>query len=114
MAKFNGPKNQFKLNKAYASVGDLTFGLATSTFDDPVSQPSTVETQGPNSEIGDTRLLVRYMHDVSKNFTVAFSIEDPDYDVPTSSYFKPKTSSLPDALLSYNIRKASSMCACQA
>lgn len=83
-AKFKGGgsgSNEFKLNKAYATVGDWTLGYASSTFSDPASQPNTVETAGPNSEVSDTRVLVRYMHQFKQRWTVAASIEAPDDEV---------------------------------
>lgn len=105
--KFNGPNNTFKLDKAYATMGDWLFGLAPSTFSDPIAQPSTVETDGPNSEIGDSRMLFRYTHQINNKLTVAASIENADTSVPTSSDFKPHTAVIPDvaAFLQYAYAK---------
>lgn len=79
-AKFagGGDSHYFKLKKAYATAGDWTLGYANSTFTDPASQPSTVETSGPNSEVSDTRILVRYMHTFRHGITLAVSAETPD------------------------------------
>lgn len=95
-AKFCGPENTFKLDRAYATVGNWTFGYAKSTFDDPTAQPSTVEIEGPNSEIDDTRVLARWMHPLSKNFSMAVSVENPTEKVPTTTTTTPITSSVPD------------------
>lgn len=49
-AKFTGNGMNgygFKLNKAYASVGDWTLGYASTTFADPAACPNTVDPQGP-------------------------------------------------------------------
>lgn len=94
--KFNGANNTFKLDKAYATIGDWLFGLAPTTFSDPIAQPATVETDGPNSEVDDKRVLLRYMHKLSQKFTIAASIENADNDVPTSASYRPHTSTIPD------------------
>lgn len=90
-AKFkevNG-SNVFKLDKAYATVGDWTLGYATSTFSDPSSQPYTIETQGPNSEIDNTRMLVRYMHEFKKKWTMAVAVEAPnDQIAPATAQYE--------------------------
>lgn len=75
---FSGPKNTFKMKKAYVTTRDITFGLAKSTFTDPGSQPSTVETEGPNSAVNDTRFLLRYMHEFKHGMSIAVSGEYPD------------------------------------
>lgn len=57
-ANFNGyGSRDFKLKKAYATVGDWTLGYTNSTFSDPAAQPPTVDGQGPNSETSDTNVL---------------------------------------------------------
>lgn len=89
-AKFNGgPSGRaFKLSKAYATIGDWTVGYANSTFEDPAAQPFTVDMQGPNSEVCDTDVLVRWMHKFGKNFVLATSLEMPNADDanPTDLY----------------------------
>lgn len=84
-AKFAGPGNTFKLAKAYVTASNLTLGLTKSTFVDPASQPNTVETEGPNSEVDDSRVLVRYMHQAKSGFAFAISAETPDYVYDTMS-----------------------------
>lgn len=84
-AKFSGSGNAFVLKKAYAIVGDFTGGLATSTFCDPAAQPSTVETEGPNSEISYSRWLLRYMHTFKGNVTMAVSAEAPNFNIPSAT-----------------------------
>lgn len=96
-ANFNGGNgNYFQLKKAYAIVGDWTLGYANTTFSDPASQPATVETQGPNSEIGDTRILLRYMHSFTPDFTIAASAEMPDDQIAESQYFEPGSEFAPN------------------
>lgn len=105
-AKFLGGNGShfFKLNKAYATVGDWTLGYATSTFSDPASQPNTVETDGPNSEIGDTRVLVRYMHNLKGKWMVAASLETPNDQVaPATAQYEAGSAYMPNfaAFLQY-------------
>lgn len=83
-ANFNGYQSRdFRLKKAYATVGDLTIGYTNSTFSDPAAQPPTVDGQGPNSKTSDTNVLVRWMHTFRKNYVVAASVETPDGSIPT-------------------------------
>ena len=69
--------NGFKLNKAYATLNDWTFGLASTTFSDPAALPPTVDSQGPNNKVDASAVLVRYMHTWKDHWTIAGSIENP-------------------------------------
>lgn len=85
-AKFSGDGMNgygFKLDKAYASIGDWTLGYANTTFSDPAACPNTVDPQGPNAEISETTMLLRYMHTFKGNrWSVAASLEAPNDQVP--------------------------------
>lgn len=78
-----GSDNHLKLDKAYASVGDWTIGYAPSTFSDPMSNPSTVDPEGPNAIISHSNILIRYMHTFRGNhIVIAASAETPDDNIP--------------------------------
>ncbi len=82
-AKFSGYGNRdFKLSKAYFSVGDWTVGYAPSTYTDPMAAPPTVDSQGPNSLMNYTNVLIRWMHTFKKGIVVAASVESPDGSIP--------------------------------
>lgn len=70
-----------KLKKAYATVNDWTVGYASSTFGDPAAFPQLIDAQGPQAEVQTTAVLVRWMHAVHRNVTVAASIETPQSQV---------------------------------
>ncbi len=98
-AKFNGGPSgvDFKLSKAYAIIGDWTVGYANSTFEDPASQPFTVDEQGPNAEIGTTDVLVRWMHTFKQHNVVALSLEMPNEDeAATTQYYSDGNGYLPN------------------
>lgn len=83
-AKFSSEHGgQFLLNKAYATVNDWTLGYASSSFSDPAAEVPTVDQQGPNSEISNTNILLRWMHTYGRHLVAAVSIESPDIDIPT-------------------------------
>lgn len=83
-ANFNGyGSRDFKLKKAYATVGDWTLGYTNSTFSDPAAQPPTVDGQGPNSETSDTNVLLRWMHTIKEHYVIAASVETPDGAIPS-------------------------------
>jgi hypothetical protein len=83
-AKFEaGGEHEFKLDKAYAIVGDWTLGYATSTFCDPSAQPPTIDSQGPNAEVSDTNVLLRWLHTMKQHYAVALSVETPDGAIPS-------------------------------
>lgn len=82
-AKFSGYGNRdFKLSKAYFAVGDWTVGYAPSTYTDPMAAPPTVDSQGPNSLMNYTNVLVRWMHTFKKGIVVAASVESPNGSIP--------------------------------
>lgn len=84
-ANFNGyGSRDFHLKKAYATWNDWTVGYANSTFSDPAAQPITVDGQGPNSEVSDTNVLIRWMRTFKKNYVVALSVETPDGSIPSA------------------------------
>lgn len=77
-ANFNGYETRdFRLKKAYGIINDWTFGYTNSTFSDPGAVPPTVDASGPNAKIGATSVLVRWMHNLPKGFTIAASVEQP-------------------------------------
>lgn len=83
-ANFNGYHSKgFQLKKAYAEINDWTVGYTSSTFEDPAAQPPTVDAQGPNAECGASNVLLRWMHPVTKHWTVAASAETPSNSIPT-------------------------------
>lgn len=81
-ANFNGWNGRdFHLKKAYAILGDVTVGYASSTFSDPAAVPSTVDASGPNNKLDHTTVLVRYMPNITKDFSVAVSAEMPSNSI---------------------------------
>ena len=78
-----------KLKKAYATVNDWTIGYANSTFSDPAAFPMLIDAQGPQAEVQTTAVLLRWMHSLDKNWTIAASVETPQsqvgYDNVTTS-----------------------------
>jgi len=81
-ANFNGYKaRDFNLQKAYAIVNNWTIGYAPSTFSDPAALPPTVDAQGPNVKMSNTNVLVRYMRDIGREWTVAASVETPSTQI---------------------------------
>lgn len=95
--KFNGANGAFKLKNAYATVRDWTLGYTKSTFCDPAAEPSSVETDGPNSEVSATRFLGRWMHNFKNGIGIALSAEDPDYSYDVDPTLNATSSSyIPD------------------
>lgn len=77
-ADFSASHNMdFTLKKAYVALGDWTAGYTTTTFEDTMAEPSTVDSEGPNGINSRTNLLVRYLHVFKKHWTVAASLEFP-------------------------------------
>lgn len=84
-AKFNGyGTRDFKLSKSYAVVGDWTIGYAPSTFSDGSAVPPTVDANGPTMKMDNTAVLIRYMHNFRKGFSIAASVETPDMTLQTT------------------------------
>ena len=77
-ANFDGYNQRgFLLKKAYATLNDWTIGYAHSTFSDPLAEPLLVDGQGPNAYVSTTAVLVRWMHNLHKDWIVAASAEMP-------------------------------------
>lgn len=77
-AEFSGYNgSDFKICKAYGTIGDWTIGYASTTFSDPQALPPSVDAQGPNNKMDATAVLVRYMHTFSKGWVIAASVENP-------------------------------------
>ena len=72
-----GHNLDFTIKKAYVTIGDWTAGYHTTTFEDTMAEPSTVDSSGPNGINSKTNVLVRYIHNFKKNWTVAASVEFP-------------------------------------
>ena len=67
----------FKLKKAYGQIRDITVGLATSTFSDPMAMAPDFDASGLNTKFDESRVLVRYMPTFKDKYTVAVSAEYP-------------------------------------
>ena len=81
-ADFSGYNNRdFKLKKAYITMGDWTAGYATTTFEDTQAEPSTIDAAGPNGINSRTSVLVRYMHTFKNRWSVAGSLEFPSSSI---------------------------------
>lgn len=83
LAKFDGYNGQdFKLNKAYATVNDWTVGYATSTFSDGQAVAPTVDANSSTMSMDFTSLLVRWTHEFKHGISVAASVETPSMTLP--------------------------------
>ncbi|MDE7154253.1 MAG: hypothetical protein K2O00_07420 [Muribaculaceae bacterium] len=88
----------FKLKKAYATVGDFTFGYASSTFSDPMALPPVVDAAGPNNKFSATSVLARYMPQFKQHWYAGVSVETPSTMVAADNVnTRPVSEWLPDA-----------------
>lgn len=77
-ANFNGYQSRdFHLKKAYGVINDWTIGYANSTFSDPTALPPNVDASGPNSKMSATAVLIRWLHNFKKGWSIAASVETP-------------------------------------
>lgn len=97
-ANFNGYGGKdFHLKKAYATLNDWTIGYAPTTFSDPAALPPTVDASGPNNKLSSTSVLVRYLHPLSKHWSLAVSLETPASAMTLTDSTKKVSDWLPDA-----------------
>lgn len=81
-ADFSGYNNRgFRIKKAYVTIRDWTAGYATTTFEDTKAEPSTVDGSGPNGINSKKNVLVRYLHNFKKHWSVAGSLEFPTQSI---------------------------------
>lgn len=79
-----GPsKKSVKLKQAYVTLGNVTGGLANSTFVDPSTGAPTIDYAGPSGEITGKNILLRYRKALGKHFAVAISAEMPQTSYTT-------------------------------
>lgn len=85
-ANFNGYNTRgLQLKKAYAALGPWTVGYTNSTFSDPTAMAPTVDAQGATNKLSRTDILVRYMPQIAKHWTVAVSLENPSTQIDVSA-----------------------------
>ena len=78
--EFSGYKKVgFKLKKAYFTFSDWTVGYARSTFSDPGAEAPLIDGGGINGKVSHTTVLARYMHSFRSGWTIAASVEIPDF-----------------------------------
>lgn len=86
-ANFNGYEaRDFHLKKAYGVINDFTIGYANSTFSDPTALPPAVDAAGPNAKMSATAVLVRWLHNFRKRWSVAISVESPYQHVAADAH----------------------------
>lgn len=79
--KFNGDGFAFELYKAYITLNDWTAGLAVTTFSDPAASPTLIDGARSNGEATRRNVLVRWLHDINRHWTVAASMEVPKHQI---------------------------------
>lgn len=65
------------IKQAYVSLGNVTAGLARSTFVDAAAQPPTIDDEGPSGATCTKTVLVRYQKKWTNGFSGAISAEFP-------------------------------------
>lgn len=81
-ANFNGYEaRDFHLKKAYGQINDFTIGYTNSTFSDPGALPPAVDAAGPNAKMSATAVLVRWLHEFRRGWSLAASVESPSNSI---------------------------------
>lgn len=87
-ADFSGYNHRdFRIKKAYITIGDWTAGYTTTTFEDTKAEPSTVDGAGPNGINSKKSVLLRYMHTWKKHWSLAASLEFPSQSIEVDNKF---------------------------
>ena len=86
-AKFTGDNGKygFRLKQAYATIGRLTAGLATSTFVDADVQAPTIDPQGASGQVSEKNMLFRYKTRNFRGLSGAVSVEIPQVSYTTGT-----------------------------
>lgn len=74
----------FNLRHAYGQWRNLLAGFTFSTLNDMDSLPDTLDFEGPGSAVFCYNPQIRYTWPITKKHSLAFAIEQPKSDVPTS------------------------------
>ncbi len=96
--EFTGDNGGYGLQvkQAWASLGNVTLGLARSSFVDPAAGTPTVDTQGPSGEMTGKNILVRYAKTFGKGWRVAASLEIPQLTTTTQASVSTISQRVPD------------------
>ncbi|MCU0377140.1 MAG: DcaP family trimeric outer membrane transporter [Bacteroidales bacterium] len=81
----------WRLRHAYAEWNFFKLGYSWSTFMDNASLPTTVDFEGPNSSLSKRHGIIRYERKYGRNSIAGISFESP-----TSDYYNPADSLIPD------------------
>ncbi|MBD5327564.1 MAG: hypothetical protein HDR45_02905 [Bacteroides sp.] len=93
---FDDNRSRFmKLEQAYLKVGDVTAGLARTTFQDPASVP-TVDTQGPCGEIDRKNVHLQYAPQFNEHWSAAIAVEDPHAMINNGDFTQSISQRVPD------------------
>lgn len=84
------------VKQAWASLGNVTMGLARSSFVDPSAGTPTIDSQGPSGEMAGKNLLVRYAKKFGKNWRFAISAEVPKYTTTSQASVSAISQRVPD------------------
>lgn len=71
-----GGSHDLRLKQAYVTVGNVTVGLARSTFVDPAAPPD-LDTQGPGARLSRKNILVRYSAGLGRDWQIGVGAESP-------------------------------------
>ena len=63
------------LDQAYVSIGNVTMGLANSTFSDVSANAPVIDYKGPAGQVGCKNVLLRYRVDFNSHWALAISAE---------------------------------------
>lgn len=85
-----------QVKQAWASLGNVTLGLARSSFVDPSAGTPTIDSQGPSGEMTGKNILVRYAKTFGKGWRVAASLEIPQLTTTTQASVSKISQRVPD------------------
>lgn len=85
-----------KLKQAYVKVGNLTVGLANSTFVDVNAATPVIDDEGPSGEMSRKNVLVRWTPKFGKGFSAGIGAEMPSVTYTTNATVKKISQRFPD------------------
>ena len=86
----------FKMSQAYVSVGNVTLGLARSTFADGPAMAPTVDDEGPSGQVTRKNMLVKYTTPSYRGLSAALSVELPSITMTTGTEAASISQRVPD------------------
>lgn len=101
----SGGERALNLRHAYGQIANILGGFTSSTIQDVDAKPDTLDHEGPAARVAVAHAQLRYTVPFAKQHSLAFAVEDPKSDVPSTTQGQTVTprTPWPDIVVRYRL-----------